>query len=307
MTTGAAAGTGGAAPTGGAPTGAAPTGGAPTGATGGIEDPRLKTKTDLKIPEKYANEPWAKEVKNVDDLWDKMNGAQKLIGKDKVVIPGENATEEMMAEFREKMGVPKSPDEYEFASIEDLQDIDRNLDLDKGMKQIFHKHNVPKQAGEAIVKEYESLVYDIHKPTIEATAQRNLEFQKLADEVLGEDRVASMEAFKGVMKESLGDKAYLADKIDQMSNEELIPLIVFSKKIHDTYVGESKIPGRPGQQPGLSGDLKTDFQTLSAQKVSIKMDKNMPEHVKKLKLSNINTQMTKIGAKASEQGIDLFK
>lgn len=294
----------GSAPTGAAPTGA--TGAAPTGATGatGPTDRRVNV---VKIPEKYSKEPWAKEIRSIDDLWDKMNGAQKLIGKDKVVIPDENASEEVIAEYRKKMNVPENPEGYEFKNaIEDLKDIERNAELDHAMKKIFHKYNISKNIGEKIVADYESVIYEMNKPSIEASAKRNMDFQKLADEVLGDEKVSAMEAFKTTMRESLGDKAYLADKIEHMSNEELLPLIVFSKNIHDKYSGENRIVARPGQAPGLSGDLKTDFQALSGQKVAIKTDTKMPEHIKKMKLANINAQMQKIGAKAAEQGIDLF-
>jgi len=57
----------------------------------------------------------------------------------------------------------------------------------------------------------------------------------------------------------------------------------------------------------MTGDLKSDFQALSNKKLQIKNDKNMPDHIKKIQLANLNTQIIKIGGKASEQGIDLFK
>ena len=283
------------------------TGASGTGATNVVvKDARLD-KTTIEVPEKYKNEPWAKEVKSPEDLWDKMSGAQKLIGKDKIALPGDGATAEELSAFYTRMGRPETAEGYTFASIEELQEVDRNNDLDSGMKKIFFNHGVSKKAGEAIVNDYESLIYDMHKPTIEQSAQRNMDFQALADEVLGQDKAGAMEAFKSTMRESLGDKAYLADKIEHMSNEELMPLIVFSKNIHDKYTGESKVLSRPGQTAALTGDLKSDFQSLSQKKIAIKNDSNMPEHIKKIQLANLNTQMIKIGGKASEQNINLFK
>ena len=311
MTTGAAPTGGaptGAAPTGGAPTGAAPTGAAPTGAapTGGrptgVSDPRVKT---LAVPDKYQNESWAKEVKDVEDLWAKMAGAQKLLGKDKIVLPGEGATEDELNAFYTRMGRPENPEGYVFQSIEELKDVERNVEMDHKMKSILFKNGVSKKAAESIVSEYERTMYEHHKPLLDEAAKRDVEFQKLADEVLGEDKAGAMEAFKSVMRESLGDKAFLASKIESMSNEELMPLIVLSKNIHDKYVGENRVRVAPGGG-GLSGDLKADFQAISGQKLAIKMDKNMPEHIKKMKLANLNLQMQKIGVKAKEQGVDLF-
>ena len=284
-------------------TGAGPTGA--TGATGptGPNDSRLR---NFKIPTQFAKEPWAQEVKSLDDLWAKMSGAQKLIGKDKLVIPGDNATTEELNAFYTRLGRPENPEGYEFNNIEALKDVQRNVELDHAMKTIFFEEGVSKKVGERIVSRYEQLIYDKQKPVVEAAAQRDVDFQKLAKDVLGDDKDASISAFKTVLRESLGDKVHLAAKIENMSNEELLPLIVFSKNIHDKYTGENRVGIKPGDTPGLSGDLKSDYQTLSSQKIAIKTDTKIPEHIKKMKLANLNLQMQKIGVKAKEQGIDLF-
>ena len=281
------------------------TGSAPTGATGatGSEDPRLR---DLKIPKQFENEPWAKEVKSLDDLWSKMSGVQKMIGKDKIALPGEKATKEEISAFHARLGRPENPEGYEFKSVEALKEVERNVELDHGMKKIFFDEGVSKAAGERIVAKYEELVYTMQKPVIDKAAKREQDFQKLSDEVLGEDKAAAITAFKSVMRETLGDKAHLASKIENMENDVLLPLIVLSKNMHDKYTGENRVHVKPGDTPGLSGDLKGDFQTLSSQKVAIKTDKNIPEHIKKMKLANINMQMQKIGVKARDKGIDLF-
>jgi len=301
MTTVAA--TGGAAPT-GASAGTAGTG---TGATGGTGpgDSRLQVK-EVKVPEKYANEPWAKEVKSVDDLWDKMAGSQKLIGKDRVVLPGDNATAEEMAAFYTRMGRPETSEGYKFANIEGLDVVERNVDMDNTMKKILFEEGVSKATGERIMSKLESAVYDNHKPMIEAEATRDQDFQALSAEVLGEDKPAAIAAFKSVMREALGDKSHLMSKIENMDNDVLLPMIVLSKNIHDKYTGESRVGIKPGDPVGLSGDLKSDYNSLSTQKLAVRNDANMPEHIKKTKLANLNLQMQKVGAKANDQGIDLF-
>ena len=295
--------TGGAAPT-GASAGTAGTG---TGATGGTGpgDSRLQVK-EVKVPEKYANEPWAKEVKSVDDLWDKMAGSQKLIGKDRVVLPGDNATAEELAAFHVRMGRPETSEGYTFANIKDLDVVERNADMDNNMKKIFFEEGVSKATGERIMSKLESAVYDTNKPMIEAEATRDQDFQALSTEVLGEDKPAAITAFKAVMREALGDKAFLMSKIENMDNDVLLPMIVLSKNIHDKYTGESRVGIKPGDPVGLSGDLKSDYNSLSTQKLAVRNDANMPEHIKKTKLANLNLQMQKVGAKASDQGIDLF-
>jgi len=295
--------TGGAAPT-GASAGTAGTG---TGATGGTgpADRRLNI-TEVKVPEKYAKEPWAKEIKSPEDLWEKMAGAQKLLGKDKVVVPGDNATAEEMAAFYTRMGRPETSEGYKFANIEGLDVVERNVDMDNTMKKILFEEGVSKATGERIMSKLESAVYDNHKPMIEAEATRDQDFQALSAEVLGEDKPAAIAAFKSVMREALGDKSHLMSKIENMDNDVLLPMIVLSKNIHDKYTGESRVGIKPGDPVGLSGDLKSDYNSLSTQKLAVRNDANMPEHIKKTKLANLNLQMQKVGAKANDQGIDLF-
>jgi len=313
-------------PTGGAPTGAAGgTGGAPTGATGatggtgatstgatstgatgatGPVDSRLKT---FKIPEKYAKEAWAKEVKSFEDLWTKMAGANKLIGKDRFALLGEKPTPEELTTYRSVMKVPDNPEGYEFKNIEGLEDVQRNVELDHGMKKILHAENISKEAGERIMAASEKLIVDMQKETIDASAKREVAFQTLADQVLGKgEKKAATEAFMETMRTSLGENTQLATMLNGLENEALLPLIVFAKNIHDKYSGESTVPGGPGAPSGQSGDLKADFQALSTQKMNLKLDTKMPEHIKKQKIANLNTSISAIGIKAKEQGIDLF-
>ena len=308
MTQTGAAATGGAAPTGATgAAGTAGTAGTGTGATGGTgpADRRLNI-TEVKVPEKYAKEPWAKEIKSPEDLWEKMAGAQKLLGKDKVVVPGDNATAEEMAAFYTRMGRPETSEGYKFANIEGLDVVERNVDMDNTMKKILFEEGVSKATGERIMSKLESAVYDNHKPMIEAEATRDQDFQALSAEVLGEDKPAAIAAFKSVMREALGDKSHLMSKIENMDNDVLLPMIVLSKNIHDKYTGESRVGIKPGDPVGLSGDLKSDYNSLSTQKLAVRNDANMPEHIKKTKLANLNLQMQKVGAKANDQGIDLF-
>ena len=308
MTQTGAAATGGAAPTGATgAAGTAGTAGTGTGATGGTgpADRRLNI-TEVKVPEKYAKEPWAKEIKSPEDLWEKMAGAQKLLGKDKVVVPGDNATAEEMAAFYTRMGRPETSEGYKFANIEGLDVVERNVDMDNTMKKILFEEGVSKATGERIMSKLESAVYDNHKPMIEAEATRDQDFQALSAEVLGEDKPAAIAAFKSVMREALGDKSHLMSKIENMDNDVLLPMIVLSKNIHDKYTGESRVGIKPGDPVGLSGDLKSDYNSLSTQKLAVRNDANMPEHIKKAKLANLNLQMQKVGAKANDQGIDLF-
>jgi hypothetical protein len=267
----------------------------------------------LKVPEQLKEELWTKDIKTPEDLWNKLAGAQKLIGKKGIIPPAKDAPQEEWESFYNAQGRPENPEGYEFKSIEELKDVPRNPELDNRLKNIFHKRGVSKEVTEAIVAETEKVFYEMTKPELEKTAKQiqeskriEEEFVKLKTQVLGQEAESTTVAFKSVLKETLGDRAFLAQKLDTMDNDALLSLMVFAKNIHDKYVGENKIPNTPGSTSNMTGDLKTDFQALSQQKLAVKTDKNLPEHVRAQKLMHINSQMMKLGSKAQDAGIDLF-
>jgi hypothetical protein len=260
---------------------------------------------DFKVPDEYKEEKWAKDLKSPDDLWKKFAHSQKLIGRKGVIRPDENAPQEEWDAFYNAQGRPENPEGYEFKNIEELQDVKRDETFDNAIKNIIHKHGVPKATAESVIHEVQKLTYEYQKPLIEKQTKMEQDFQKLTHEVLGEDKEQAIQQFKEVMRDSLGDNVAVAQKLETMDNDALLTAVVFAKNIHDKYVGENKIKNTTGGG-NMTGDLRSDFRTLSEQKLRVKLDKNLPEHVKKQKIAHFNSQIQKIGAKASEQGINLF-
>jgi hypothetical protein len=262
---------------------------------------------DFKVPEEFKDEKWAQKIKSKDDVWRELSHAQKLIGRKGVIRPSDDAPKEEWDEFYNAQGRPENPEGYEFKThIEELKDVERNAEIDNFTKNLFHRHGIPKQKAEQIVKEYEEGIYKFQKPVIEKIAKVETEFQKLSRQVLGENKAETMDKFKDIMREPLGDSAFLAQKLETMDNDALMTTIVFAKNLHDKYVGENKITNSPDGSSNMTGDLRSDFRSLSEQKIKLKLNKNLPKHVKDQKIQHLNSQMKKIGEKAAEQGIDLF-
>jgi len=70
------------------------------------------------IPEPYAKEPWAAGIKSIDDLFHQHANAQVVIGKKGVIIPTEKSTPEEVQNFRKTLGIPETPEGYEFQTLE---------------------------------------------------------------------------------------------------------------------------------------------------------------------------------------------
>jgi hypothetical protein len=262
---------------------------------------------EFTVPEEYKNEKWTEDLKSGEDVWKKLAGAQKLIGRKGIIPPDENAPQEEWDAYYNERGRPESPEGYELKTqIEELKNVERNVELDNKIKNVFHKLGLSKDTAEKLTSEYERVIYEAQKPALEKAIKIEQEFQKLTNDVFGSEKQQVMEQFKTVMRESLGDKPFLAQKLETLDNDALVPLMAFAKNLHDKYVGESGIPVSTGKTGDMTGDLRTDYRTISEQKMNVKLNKDLSDHVRKQKLQHLNNQLMKIGEKAEEQGINLF-
>ena len=65
------------------------------------------------ISEEYRNDPSIKSFTNVNDMAKTLIHAQRLIGAEKIPLPGKSATDEDWANVWSKLGRPEAPDKYE--------------------------------------------------------------------------------------------------------------------------------------------------------------------------------------------------
>jgi hypothetical protein len=101
---------------------------------------------------------WIKNKKlgNANDLAKTALGLAKKLGGERagklVAIPDENSPEEEVSAFRERLGVPKVADEYNFGVAEDASPMD--IEFSSAMRSVFHEAGVPKSAAEKIAQTF---------------------------------------------------------------------------------------------------------------------------------------------------------
>jgi len=269
--------------------------------------PDAKGDNPFNIPETYAKEPWAQNIKTSDDLWNQFANAQSAIGKKGLIIPTDKSTPEEVKLFRKTLGVPDAPEGYEFKTIKPLKDLPRDATIDNRVKQVLLKNGIPKSQGEQIIHELEAMVFETSKPRIDASAKAEKEFSSLKLATFGDKAETASAQFEEVIAKSLSEKyPQLATRIKELNPEARMTLMAFGKVIHDTYVGESKIQTPPAGSKNTSGDLQTQYQDISDAKTKIRNDKDTPSHIKTQKISELNRQLADVGKKARDAGIDLF-
>lgn len=64
------------------------------------------------LPSEYKDAPWMKNIADVATLAKSYASVQKLIGADKIPIPGKDATPEQWKAVFQKLGVPEKPEDY---------------------------------------------------------------------------------------------------------------------------------------------------------------------------------------------------
>lgn len=71
-----------------------------------------------------------------------------------IVRPGEGATDEEKAAFREAMGIPDAPDKYEFERPQMPEGVEYNEALETWFRNIAHKHGLAGDTAKAMYADY---------------------------------------------------------------------------------------------------------------------------------------------------------
>lgn len=219
------------------PSGGEPEGGGMQAALNNIDanksqEPQQPSTPEFHISEEFADREWAKNIKSQQDLEQQFDNNQKLIGRKGIIIPGEEASEQEWAEYHRSLGVPDSVDDYELPQIEALKDVEPSeeaLAEDKAFKELFKKHNVPKDMAAALYQDYKQQLYD-------QEVGANQEFNQFLDQLYGADPKVKSEkltAFTERLQEAL-DPKYLP-VIDRMDNASKLVLAGAVEMMHKRY------------------------------------------------------------------------
>jgi len=103
------------------------------------------------IPDEYQDYQVVKNAKSVGDIVKSLVHAQSMVGKDKLIVPDENATEEQWADTYNKLGRPESHDKYEFQLGEGGQ---VNESMVNGFKEAAYKSGLSQRQANDLMAWY---------------------------------------------------------------------------------------------------------------------------------------------------------
>lgn len=212
-------------------------------------------------------------------------------------VPGEGATDQEIAEFRQAIGVPAKPEDYARPEFRDANGnpIEYNTELTEAVFAKMHAAGVPKTAAEAVMKsviEEQLAEYDAAIKDIQAKANAHVQ-------AWGPEREAKMAQVNAALKELGFDRA----DVDHM---RALPggvgkFLDAMAKIGTNFTEASLIQG-DRRTFGLSADqAQAELASMKADKATL--DKMMiPGSAENLRYNRLLEQ---IAAAADRQPVDI--
>lgn len=209
-------------------------------------------------PEEFRSESSLAAIKTVPDLVKGYVNAQKLIGANRIAIPGENATPQQWNEFYAKIGRPETPDKYTLP--DDIQ-VDESLKPDAtkfaAVQKMFHDAGLTPRQAKAVMSYYMKSLDGELKSTRASVEQSHQQAVATLQQEWGDKFQANVDVAKSVIKK-FGDEALVAELSNGMGNN--VQLIKALHKI-GTAVLEDKDRGHGG------GNLELTDQTRAIHEI----------------------------------------
>lgn len=156
-----------------------------------------------------------------------------------VEVPGEDATEEQWSAYREKMGIPESPDNYEFEEVELPNGATEETEMDQWFRKVAHENNFTNAQANAFRKAWVEQNLAQANAQSEAFDKAREDAEKQLRSELGEkyDETLSM-AKKAVEKRSPEFAQFLTDS-GLTNHPEMVKLMADI----GVMISEDRMPG----------------------------------------------------------------
>ena len=121
------------------------------------------------LPEDIRNEPSLKNFTNAGDLAKSYLHASRMVGSDKISIPGKHATEDDWQQVYSKLGRPEKSDGYQY----NFDVPEENNQLINNFSEIAHKNGLTNNQANAVLEFYNQIQTDANQ-SAETMAQANM-------------------------------------------------------------------------------------------------------------------------------------
>ena len=226
------------------------------------------------IDESIRNDPSLKTYKDINGMAKSLINAQRMVGADKIVVPGSSATEDDWQQIYGKLGRPETADGYEL-SFKTVGE-----DNAEWFKNTAHSLGLSQQQATKLLDAYGSRMNETS-----STSEEDLERHRVALETdlkkeWGDQFENNMKQANNVLDEfGFADltEMPMADGKKLGDNPEVIKLFHSIGGFIAEKLGEDKFSGRDSEPNMSASDISTEIARLTA-KGSPYWDAKHPEH-----------------------------
>lgn len=224
------------------------------------------------VPEAYRAKEYLKDVKDMDALFKKLDGAQELLGKRPAGIPHDNAKPEEIAAFNKAFGVPDAPAAYELVVPAENP---MPKEMIEGVKGIFHKAGLNAKQAKMVSEGWNAMLAEQAKAAGIQTQAQDTNFEQLATETFGENKTTVLASSKALLEKYASEK--FKAHINGLSNENLIVMASVLEGVRKDYISEDDLPNRGS---GGGGNAASDVQSQARELMKTDAYKNgfHPDH-----------------------------
>lgn len=129
--------------------------------------------SDVGLPDDLKSDASLKDIKNVSELAKSFIHAQKLVGAEKVVLPGKEATDEDWGKVYDQLGRPKDPESYGLRPREGVDETIISKEGVDGYAQFAHKTGLTTKQANANLDFFTDIKVAEKAAELEAINQRN--------------------------------------------------------------------------------------------------------------------------------------
>lgn len=200
------------------------------------------------VDPELVNDPSLKAINNPADLVKSYVNAQKMIGKDKVILPTEKSSEVEWETFWRKMGKPETAEDYKFELGEQVS-FDENF-VGK-FAELAHKYNVLPHQAQALIKELNEYEYSLDQNYQQEVTQKVEQAKQQLQSEWGDSYQSNINKAANVIKEFGGPEDF--EYFNQAGYGSDPKFLQFLVKVAGGAMGEDSVtPNTPSG--GMSMD-----------------------------------------------------
>lgn len=264
-------------------------------------DGKLKSGWKDNLPEEMRHELSLDTFDSIPEAMRQLISAQRMIGKDKVVIPNDKSSQAEIDAFYNAIGRPESPDKYEYQAPNDIDIVDFSPETMKPIFEDLHKSGMTQNQLNVAMGHFHNYVKGLQEQVAQEEEQEFQAAEAMIKEELGESLDDMQHHANLLIAENSPNEEFKSKLLEAVNDNNLRPLIFsFLGNVHKKHFSQhdgmppSDGPAADGSPAALEAKAKELMETPGYMDGTMK--NQSPEQYKRL-----TSQITELYNKAGKK------